>query len=112
MAFKEISESNMLDDFVQEIDSEGSFADIMVDVEKGNYTYSNIKKEMGAYEATLEDIEKTLGSVPGFMKFLPKEVLVHNWRSWKRVEEIDLERARYLLSTDEMLEEMLGKTQG
>jgi hypothetical protein len=28
--------------------------------------------------------------------------------SWKRVEEINMERARYLLSTDEMLEEMLG----
>ena len=91
MAFKEISESNMLDDFVQEIDSEGSFADIAVDVEKGNDTYSNIKKEMGAYEATLEDIENT-------------------WLSWKSLGEIDMERARYLLSADDMLEEMLGKT--
>ena len=83
----------MLDDFVQEIDSEGSFADIVVDVEKGNYTYFNIKKEMEAYEATLEDIENT-------------------WLSWKSLGEIDMERARYLLSTDEMLEEMLGKTWG
>jgi hypothetical protein len=93
MVFKEISESNMLDDFVQEIDSEGSFADIAVNVDKGNHTYSNIKKEMGAYEATLEDIENT-------------------WPSWKGLAEIDLERARYLLSTDDMLEEVLGKTQG
>ena len=75
----------MLGDFVQGIDSEGSFADIAVDVEKG--------KEMEAYEATLEDIENT-------------------WLSWKSLGEIDLERARYLLSTDEMLEEMLGKAQG
>ena len=95
MAFKEISESNMLGDFVQEIDREGSFADIAVDVGKGNDTYSSIKKEMGAYEATLEDIEK-----------------IHKWPSWKGLAEIDLERARYLLSTDEMLEEILGKTQG
>jgi len=28
------------------------------------------------------------------------------------VEEINMERARYLLNTDEMLEEMLGETQG
>ncbi len=51
------------------------------------------------YEDTLEDIEKTLGSVPVFMKFLPKKVLIHNWSSWKRVEEIKMERARYLLNT-------------
>jgi len=30
--------------------------------------------------------------------------------SWKSLAEIDTERARYLLSADDMLEEMLGKT--
>lgn len=78
MEFKEISASNFLDSVVQETDLEASFADISIEVGSGNYTYSNIKKEMGANEDTLEEIE--------------------------------LERARYLLSADDMLEEMLGKT--
>jgi AhpD family alkylhydroperoxidase len=39
---------------------------------------------MGAYENTLEDIEKTLGIVPGFMKALPKEVLVQEWPLFKK----------------------------
>ena len=91
---------------------------------------------MGAYEDTLNDIEKTLGAVPSLMKFFPKEKLVHDWpswkssgkidlesvakfciqcrgaTSWKSLGEIDLERARYLLSTDEMVEKMLSETQG
>ncbi len=93
-------------------------------------------REMLAYEDTLRDIENTLGAVPGLMKFFPKENLVHDWPSWKStgkidlydvnkfcilcheatlrksLGEIDLERARYLLSTDEMIEEMLSETQG
>ncbi len=77
MEFKEISASNFLDGVVQEIDCDASFADISFGVGNGNYTYFNIKKEMGVYEDTLE--------------------------------EIDLERARYLLSADDMLEEMLSK---
>ena len=39
---------------------------------------------MGAYENTLKDIEKTLGMVPGFMKALPKEVLVQEWPLFKK----------------------------
>ncbi len=105
MEFKEMSESNILDSIDPEIDNEGLFAKIVVDV--GNGMYSNIK---GTYEDTLEDIEKTLGIVPDFMKFFPKELLIHDWPSWKSVGEIDLERARYLLSTDEMSEEILTKT--
>ncbi len=68
---------------------------------------------MGAYEDTLEDIEKTLGTVPSFMKVFPMELLVRDWPSWKKdpLSEIDLERARYLLSVDEMLEEMLSNNQ-
>lgn len=108
MEFKEI---NVPEGIVQQIEHEVSFADITVDVGKGDNIYPNVNLDE-LHEDTLGDIENTLGSVPGFMKLLPKEVLVHNWRSWKRVEEIDMERARYLLSTDEMLEEMLGKTQG
>ena len=36
------------------------------------------------YEETLEDIEKTLGIVPGFMKALPKEVLIQEWPLFKK----------------------------
>jgi len=43
------------------------------------------------------------------MKIFPIEVLVHEWTSWRGVGEIDIERARYLLSTDEVLEEKLNK---
>ncbi len=39
---------------------------------------------MGEYENTLKDIKKTLGIVPGFMKALPKEVLVHEWPLFKK----------------------------
>ncbi len=67
-------------------------------------------KEMRKYENTLEDIEKTLGVVPGFMKFFPREKLIRDWPSWKSLGEIDMERASYLLNTDELLEEMLDKT--
>jgi AhpD family alkylhydroperoxidase len=34
---------------------------------------------MGDYEKTLKEIEKTIGIVPGFMKGLPPEALVHEW---------------------------------
>jgi len=68
---------------------------------------------MGVYEDTLEDIEKTFGTIPGFMRLFSRESLVHDWPSWKRDSpgEIYLERARYLLSADEVLEEMLNNTQ-
>ncbi len=108
MEFKEIS---VPEGIVQQIEHEGQFAGITVDVGNGDNIYSNVNLDE-LHEDTLGDIEKTMGSVPGFMKLLPREVLVHNWRSWKRAGEIDMERARYLLSTDEMLEEMLGETQG
>lgn len=39
---------------------------------------------MEEYETTLEDIEKTLGIVPGFMKALPKQVLVQEWPLFKK----------------------------
>ncbi len=107
----EFTEINVPEGIVQQIDHKGPFADIIVDVGNGNNIYSNINLDV-SYEDTLEDIEMTMGSVPVFMKFLPKKTLIHNWSSWKSVEEINMERARYLLSTDEMLEEMLGKTPG
>ena len=39
---------------------------------------------MGEYEDTLKDIEKTIGIVPGFMKALPRDVLIHDYPLWKR----------------------------
>lgn len=39
---------------------------------------------MTTYEETIEDIEKTLGIVPGFMKGIPKDVLVQEWPEFKR----------------------------
>jgi AhpD family alkylhydroperoxidase len=39
---------------------------------------------MEEYEETLDDIKKTIGIVPGFMKALPEDVLVHDWALWKK----------------------------
>jgi len=39
---------------------------------------------MGEYENTVKDIEKTFGFVPGFMKALPQDVLVHDWPLMKK----------------------------
>ncbi len=103
MEFEEINTSESI---VQQIDRDGSFTDIEVDTGNGKYLYSNADLYT-SYEDTLEDIEKILGFIPDFMKLFPKEVLVHDWPSWKGVGEMDMERVRYLLSTDEMLEEML-----
>jgi len=36
------------------------------------------------YQNTLKDIEKTLGIVPGFMKAIPKDVLVQDWPLMKK----------------------------
>jgi len=39
---------------------------------------------MGQYEDTLKDIEKTMGLVPGFMKAIPKDVLIQDWPLMKK----------------------------
>jgi len=39
---------------------------------------------MGVYENTLKDIENTMGLVPGFMKGLPKDVLIQEWPLFKK----------------------------
>ncbi len=108
MEFKEI---NAPGGIIQQIDQEGPFADITVDVGNRDHIYHNVNLDV-SYEDTLEDMEKTMGYVPVFMRSLPKKVLINNWSSWKMVDEINMERARYLLSTDEMLEQKLGQTQG
>ncbi len=66
---------------------------------------------MGAYEDTLNDIEKTFGTVPGFMRLICSESLVRDWPSWKKDNpgEMYLERARYLLNTDDIIEDALNQ---
>jgi len=39
---------------------------------------------MSDIDNTLKDIKKTMGIVPGFMKALPDEALVHEWPIWKK----------------------------
>jgi AhpD family alkylhydroperoxidase len=39
---------------------------------------------MGEYEDTLSDIQKSFGIVPGFMKALPHDVLIHDWPLMKK----------------------------
>jgi AhpD family alkylhydroperoxidase len=39
---------------------------------------------MNEYENTVKDIKASLGIVPGLMKALPKNVLVHEWPMWKK----------------------------
>jgi AhpD family alkylhydroperoxidase len=39
---------------------------------------------MGKIKEIYEDIEKTLGIVPGFMKALPDDVLINEWPSFKK----------------------------
>lgn len=39
---------------------------------------------MGEYEDTLKDIEKTFGTVPGFMKAIPSDVLIKDWPLMKK----------------------------
>jgi AhpD family alkylhydroperoxidase len=39
---------------------------------------------MSGIDDTLKDIKKTMGIVPGFMKALPDEALVHEWPIWKK----------------------------
>ena len=39
---------------------------------------------MGQYEDTLRDIKETFGMVPGFMKAIPKDVLVQDWPLMKK----------------------------
>jgi AhpD family alkylhydroperoxidase len=37
-----------------------------------------------SYEETLEEIEETMGIVPGFMSALPEDALVNEWPMFKR----------------------------
>ena len=39
---------------------------------------------MDDYEKTVDDIKKTMGIVPGFMKALPKDALVAEWPLFKK----------------------------
>jgi AhpD family alkylhydroperoxidase len=39
---------------------------------------------LGEYEDTLKDVEKSFGIVPGFLKALPQDVLIHDWPLMKK----------------------------
>jgi AhpD family alkylhydroperoxidase len=39
---------------------------------------------LGEYEDTLKDVQESLGIVPGFMKALPQDVLIHDWHLFKK----------------------------
>lgn len=39
---------------------------------------------MSKYEDVLKDIEETLGIIPGYMKVLPEDVLIHDWALYKK----------------------------
>jgi hypothetical protein len=39
---------------------------------------------MRDYEDTLKDIKNTLGIIPNFCMSLPKEILIQDWRIWKK----------------------------
>jgi len=39
---------------------------------------------MGKYEDTLEDIKQTFGIIPGFMKAIPKDVVIQEWPLMKK----------------------------
>jgi hypothetical protein len=88
----EFMEINVPEGIVQQIDNERPFADIAFDVGNRNHLYPNL------------DV-----SYEGFMRYLPKKVLINNRSSWKMVDEINMERARYLLSNDKILEEKFGQ---
>jgi hypothetical protein len=100
----ELKEINVPEGIVRQIDHEGQFAGIAVDAGNGNNICSNFNFDM-LYEETLVDIKKIMGSVPVSMTSLSKKVLIRNWSSQKMAEEINMERMRYLLSTDKILEE-------
>ena len=66
---------------------------------------------MEAYENTLEDTMNSVGIYPGFFKDFPRIIHAVDRSSRKNglLEEIDMEKANYLLCVDDMLEEMLSR---
>lgn len=92
MEFNETS--HMLESAKPEFGREAPRADIRVSVGSG------------AYE---DKLKRTWGALP-CSSSMPGESPVNDRASWKGIGEIDLERARFLLSTDELREEMLCRT--
>ncbi len=41
------------------------------------------------YDDTLNEIRDTLGFVPGFMRMLPEDALMHDWPIWKKYSLMD-----------------------
>jgi hypothetical protein len=91
---------------VEKLGKNGLTKNVMLDVNGGDCVCPNANNCI-LYEDTLCDVENIFGSVPNFMRFFPKEVLIRGWPMWKMVGDLDMERASYLLSTDRILEDML-----
>jgi len=66
---------------------------------------------MEAYENTLEDTMNSSEYVQGSLRIFPRIFLANDWASVKNdlLEEIDMEKACYLLCVDDILEEMLSR---
>jgi hypothetical protein len=66
---------------------------------------------MEAYKNTLEDTINSSEYVQGSLRIFPRIILANDWASVKNdlPEEIDIEKACYLLCVDDILEEMLSR---
>jgi hypothetical protein len=66
---------------------------------------------METYEDTLKDIKNTSELCPGIMRDFPRIILTNARSSGKNylLSEIDMERTCYLLSVDDMLEEIMSR---
>ena len=94
------------ENLVEELGKNGLAKNTLLNVNNGDCICPNADS-CTLYEDTLNDIENIFGSVPNFMKFFPKEILIMDWPLWKMVGDLDMERASYLLSADRMREEIL-----
>ena len=69
MEFKEI---NIPEVIIRQIDHKGPVAGITVDAGTVDIVCTNVNLDV-SYEDTFEDIENTMGSVPVFIRSLPKK---------------------------------------
>jgi hypothetical protein len=106
MEYDRIVKMRLGNNLVEELEKNGLAENTLLNVNNGDCICSNANSCI-LYEDALNDIENIFGSVPNFMKFFQKEVLIRDLPLWKMVGDLDMERASYLLSTDRILEEML-----
>ncbi len=92
---------------IQKIDYEIPLEDITADLENGDKICSNFNPDIPE-EGALEDLERTMGELSVLREFIANKMHTHNRSSLELAEEINMERASYLLNVDDMLEEMLS----